>query len=333
MTLSHRTALRAAALVHQRLAHRRHAQRDVFLPETSWARAQGLLRQRDKARGRGWLLAAASVAQDLVYEVGYLRSQIEHVINALDKHADLHPFPSQLEIYQEILALQQEFDQVRLDLKQGYLLAVTERIVLADTDLGPFEIRLELKRLDETPCYRIKALDPHPAGSDDSVTHPHVQDGHLCEGEGHEAIQIALAEGRLVDFFLIVSRLLGTYNRGHAYVELCDWVSVPCSDCGGSVRQRHAASCSSCDSRLCEDCYSYCARCQATYCSGCLNACASCGDSCCNDCSYRCDTCKKPVCSRCLADGVCRPCRSLRSPTQEPRHAPNAPPKPETAAA
>ena len=333
MTLMHRTALRAAALVHQQLAHRRQAQREVFLPDNSWARAQALLRQRDKARERGWLRAAATMAQDLLYEAGYLRSQVERVIAVLDKQADLHPFPSQTEIYLEILALEHEFRDVRLDLKHGYLSVITERIVLVDTDLGPFEIRLELKRLGESPCYSIKALDPNPAGTDDSVTHPHVQDRHLCEGEGNEAIQVALAEGRLIDFFLIVSRLLSTYNRGHAYVELCDWIAVSCSSCGEIARQRDAASCSSCESWLCEDCRSYCTTCQSSCCSGCLSVCAACGDQCCDDCVCTCDACQKPVCSRCLASGKCRTCRNHPSPTQETRHDSTVQVEPESAAA
>jgi hypothetical protein len=333
MTLTHRTAVRAAALVHHQLAHRRQVQRDVFLPDSSWARSQALLRQRDKARQRGWLRAAATMAQELLYEAGYLRSQLDHVIAVLDKQADLHPFPSQAEIYQEILGLTHEFHKVRLDLKQGHLSAITERLVLADTDLGPFEIRLELKRLGESPCYSIRALDPNPAGTDESVTHPHVQDGHLCEGEGHEAIQVALAEGRLIDFFLIVSRLLSTYNRGHAYIELSDWMGVSCSSCGETTRQRDAASCSGCDSWLCDDCRSYCTTCQSSYCSGCLSVCAACDDQFCNDCISTCDTCRRPVCSRCLAGGQCRTCRDRPSPTQESCHAITSQSKPENAAA
>ena len=36
--------------------------------------------------------------------------------------------------------------------------------------------------------YRVIALDPHPATKSESITHPHVQDERLCEGEGHAAI-------------------------------------------------------------------------------------------------------------------------------------------------
>ena len=56
--------------------------------------------------------------------------------------------------------------------------------------------------------YRVVALDPHPAGSDESVTHPHVRDEQLCAGDAAAAIRSALAGGRICDFFLLVRSVL-----------------------------------------------------------------------------------------------------------------------------
>ena len=166
------------------------------------------------------------------------------------------------DIYRDILALDDEFEEVEIDLDEHELSVTTDRIVLEDIDLGPFEIRLDWQRLGASSAYRVVALDPNPAARSDDVTHPHVQDEQLCEGEGRAAIRAALAEGRLYDFFLLVSQLLHTYGRGSAYVELDDWDGVPCDDCGGSVDE--------------DDRY-YCQRCGATLCGSCSVTCQGCG--------------------------------------------------------
>lgn len=196
MDSHHRTALRAAARVREQLLQRRRIQGDTFLPAHALARADARLRQRDRARNLGWLRAAASLADDLVFDLNCLNSQIEHAIDVLRKHAHLQPIASQAEVYRDIMALDQEFEEVEVDLKQGRLSVVTDEIVLDEIELGAFEIRLHVDHLGETPCYRIIAQDPNPAACDSSVTHPHVQDCHLCEGDGHQAIQTALTEGR-----------------------------------------------------------------------------------------------------------------------------------------
>ena len=115
----------------------------------------------------------------------------------------------------------------------GEISITTDPIVLDDTHLGPFQVRLDWNRLGSHQPYRVVALDPHPAAANEAVTHPHVQEEHLCEGEGRAGIESALNTGRLCDFFLIVSRLLGTYARGSAFVELDDWEGIRCQDCGG----------------------------------------------------------------------------------------------------
>ena len=107
-----------------------------------------------------------------------------------------------------------------------------------DLYFGPFEIRLDWRQLGSATPYRVVALDPHPAAKDTDVTHPHVQEEQLCEGEGRSAVRAALAEGRLYDFFLLVSQLLHTYGRGSAYVELDNWDGIPCDDCNAPVRPR-----------------------------------------------------------------------------------------------
>ena len=86
------------------------------------------------------------------------------------------------------------------------------------------------------------------------MTHPHVQDEHLCEGSGQQSIQRALSDWRLYDFFLIVRQILSTYSIGHAYVELADWNGKSCSGCDCPLTEDESYSCQGCNSTLCSDC-------------------------------------------------------------------------------
>jgi len=108
-------------------------------------------------------------------------------------------------------------------------------VTLDGVYLGLFKIQLELDKLcklyRDSP-YCIIALDPHPAATSDEVTHPHVSNERLCEGDGSAAIKATLEEGRLYDFFTLVKNILNTYSPDSPYVALMDWDGEPCYDCG-----------------------------------------------------------------------------------------------------
>ncbi len=98
--------------------------------------------------------------------------------------------------------------------------------------LGEFEIQLQLagqgESHDHEELYRIVAVDPHPATSDESVTHPHVRDECLCAGEAGAAICSALTSGRICDFFLLVRSVLKEYNPKSPFVPLDKWNGICC---------------------------------------------------------------------------------------------------------
>ena len=50
------------------------------------------------------------------------------------------------DIYQDLVALRQEFEELDYDLRERRLSVVTEPIVLEGVYLGPFEIRLQWAR-------------------------------------------------------------------------------------------------------------------------------------------------------------------------------------------
>ena len=191
------------------------------------------------------------------------------------------PISKQSEIARDLLVLQEEFPSVTVDLAACELAVTTEPIELEDLPLGPFEIRLDWQELSGTLPYKVVALEPNPARSNDSVTHPHVSDGTLCEGNGRLAIRSALKEGRLVDFFAIVRQLLETYAKGHAYVEIGDWHGRPCGDCGYHISDDYGLSCTRCEDTVCDECLLTCGGCQEGFCGQCIGNCRACGAACC----------------------------------------------------
>ena len=309
MDAHRRTHIRAGVILHEQLARRRATLGDVYLPTHSWRCAEDLLRRRDLARRRGWYLAAASLAGDLAWELGYLGPQLKHCLEVLEGSATQPSRPSPTELCQEIAALEREFSEVRVDLKHCQLVVVSEPIVLGNHELGSFEIRLNLMELGEFPSYCVVALKPNSPEHNSRVTHPHVQDDRLCEGEGHQAIQLALTEGRLMDFFLIVARLLATYNVGQAYVELDQWDGVPCADCDGTIPSDEIRQCSACDSQLCEECREFCSHCTTVYCRGCMAECSDCGQLHCDACLDHCSKCQQPLCANCMENSLCSSCQ------------------------
>ena len=120
------------------------------------------------------------------------------------------------------------------------------------------------------------AIDANPAGANDSVTHPHVQDEELCEGDGQQSIRKALEQGRLLDFFVIVANLLRTYNSGSPYISLSEWHGVECADCGYSVSADDRWICEKCETTLCEECNYNCFGCDRIYCNECVTRCENC---------------------------------------------------------
>jgi hypothetical protein len=89
---------------------------------------------------------------------------------------------------------------------------VTDPIVLEGVALGRFRIDLNLDRFHygrlDGDTVRAIALDPNPAASNDEITHPHVQGGQICLGEGSVMVRQALTEGRLYDALLVVRSVL-----------------------------------------------------------------------------------------------------------------------------
>jgi len=303
---------RTAAAIQKQIAERQQDNRGLSLPEGTWADMQRLHRQVDKARRRGWHQAARRLTEEFSYQADNCHYRLLELLAALRERTNSPAIPSQAEILQEILALQKEFDEVELEPNAGTISVTVGPITLEDIHFGRFTICLDWEGPSSSSPYRVVALDPNPAATSDSVTHPHVQDERLCEGEGRAAIRAAIAQGRLLDFFTIVSQTLFTYARGSAYVELDRWDGESCHDCGSTVYEDERCYCHRCDEILCDGCSVTCQGCDYGYCSECISACHECHDDYCSSCLRSCSACHQATCSNCLQEGLCGNCHEKR---------------------
>lgn len=227
--------------------------------------------------------------------------------------AGRQPVPSCNELIAELEQLRREFDGFSYEHREKTLSVTTDDIVLRDEPLGPFEIRLSLSAVGQPEprhgSYQVVAIDPHSAAGDENVTHPHVSDSRLCEGDASMAIRNALSSGRLSDFYILIARVLSTYNPGSAYVTLDRWTGNSCSDCGSTINSDESYICDRCEAEFCSECTNACVRCDRTVCHECGRSCAGCDQTICLRCVAECSECSGQFCEDCLTDGRCGKCR------------------------
>ena len=301
MQQSPKTVWRMASLIEQQLSLQ-ESETNIGLPEAAWLSCLRLVRMRHQAQERGWCRAATRVERELTIEVFQLTRQLVTLQQELESAIAKKPVPAIRIIYEDLLALEEEFAGYDINLKTKSISVVTESIVLEGIYLGAFEIQLELATLDsDTPFqYQVFAQDPQPPITDDAVTHPHVQSDNVCEGGARVPIRCALEQGRLLDFFVLVSRLLRTYNSESPYVSLSDWHSAECSECADVVTTEEQTHCTNCENRLCRECANRCVDCASSYCHDCVTRCEICRDDCCESCLKECTLCCSSCCSNCL---------------------------------
>ncbi|MHC4132955.1 MAG: hypothetical protein ACYSR3_13340 [Planctomycetota bacterium] len=256
-----------------------------------------------------WLYAAdrcCSRATRVLNDIPYSVSRIKQLIEKPQKEI------SKLSLLvEELNQLQQEFGEIDFDKAANTISVVTDPINLDDVYLGPFKIQLELNKLCDlykSCTYHVIALDPNPAATDENVTHPHVNNEQLCEGDGSITIRTSLEQGRLCDFFTMVRSILNTYNPDSPYVALNDWDGTPCYDCGYTMDKENSYYCCYCDRDYCEECSSYCRQCDETVCLGCGGQCPHCEEMVCPNCISRCAECDELCCKNCLEDSLCPYC-------------------------
>ena len=268
---------------------------------------------------RGWLYSSQTCcnsigrsAEDMSYHLSPLKQLAEKPVQQVPKLSTL---------LQELEQLQRELGQIDYDKETNTLSVVTEPITLEETYLGPFQIKLDINKLHElyrTSPYSCIALDPHPAANSEEVTHPHVSNDKLCEGEGAQAIKAALEQGRLSDFFTVVRGILNTYSPDSPYVNLDDWDGTACHECGYVADSESSYWCTFCDESYCDECCSSCHSCYETVCNGCSQLCRACQETTCPNCIGECAECGLLFCNLCLEDDLCPTCKKERDTEDEP---------------
>ena len=254
-----------------------------------------------------------------------IRSRISRNLNDFSHHLDQFrntintddiKLPKPGDVVAELLQIEEEFGELKFDLKARTISVITESIALEGITFGSFEIRLylnEIKKLAFESPYKIVALDPNPAGSDCDVTHPHVSHEKLCEGDGFIPIRKAIQQGRLNDFFTIIVQILQTYNPDSPYVSLDDWEGVSCYDCGYTVAGDDCYYCEDCERDYCSSCSTYCQICDTTICLGCSCECPACNKPVCRHCTEACSECDETLCKDCInEEGLCNNCQEQR---------------------
>lgn len=309
--------VRTAIAIHAQLAAGGTA-RLPTLPLDNWKRCRTLVRQIRRAQLKGWHLAADDLRLDLGYALTSLTGYLIELKQRLDTaHTDSGTTTAR-DLYEDLKALEEEFQVVSYSRKDRTFSVHTEPIELDGLELGSFEVRLDVSQLAADSNYRVVALEPNPSSSRPEVTHPHVMDEVLCEGEGRQAIRRALAEGRLVDFFQLVAGVLRSYNDESPFVALDEWHDQRCCDCGQMTNDDYGLSCSTCGDWVCGECEVSCGGCGDGHCTHCLARCSICEDSYCRHCLRSCLGCRQAVCSQCLLrDERCLNCHEENEDSAE----------------
>jgi hypothetical protein len=182
--------------------------------------------------------------------------------------------------------------EFNLDLKRIVVRTVTEPITLSHHEhtqkFGRFEVTIGVRPHSHEVYLRAVALDPNPSTISEDTTHPHVQDEHVCLGEGQFSFDRAANSGRYLDAVDIVFSVLRTYNDGSPYVRLSSWNGYYCNNCD-DVNEDEPGTCACCDEDLCDGC--------------CGNNCGDCGSGMHSGCAMECSTCSRVRCGGCLRGG------------------------------
>ena len=206
-------------------------------------------------RVRGWQLAAEHLRTNLGRTIPSVQSALAAIVSQLSQIMTTEQSASVGDIYADLVAIENEFDDVDFHLRDrlaqrdhGADRAGWRRSRSIRDTTGMGWLTAQKQPIVSSPRILIR---PSPI---DNVTHPHVMDEHLCEGDGRTAIRQALGQGRLLDFFMLVAGGLRTYNPESPFVALEMWHGETCSDCGAVVDDDERFACQRCDETVCSEC-------------------------------------------------------------------------------
>ncbi len=279
-----RQAVRAAVKIREQLCAPAWTQGLENLPRDEWETLRKSLWRLRQVESRGWRAAGRELLSDIDYQSLRLINQLQTFRTQLALPARTNRIATASQIAADLVALENEFESVQIDLRGKTVTVQTEPIVLEELWLGPFDICLTWERIGVRRAYEVIAKEPQTPSNDEDVTHPHVRGNLLCEGDAARPIQASLAGGLLFDFFLLVRQTLETYNSSSPYVALKHWNGTRCQDCGWGMDEDDASSCDACGGHLCSECSRYCEKCGQFFCRACSASCSACDRIFCRSC-------------------------------------------------
>jgi len=154
----------------------------IELPHVAWQRWRRTCERLRLALLRGWKSAAEKLQSDVRWQARSLTQAVQSLVN--DLRSSSGRTATLREIYDDLVALDEEFEGFQFNLRDETLSVVMGPIVLEDVPLGRFEIQLRYGDLDRDHSYDVIALE---ADDDVEYTHPHVANEVLCEGDGADS--------------------------------------------------------------------------------------------------------------------------------------------------
>ncbi len=112
------------------------------LPFQAWWRCDRLLRLRQRAQCSGWESATLRLERELKSGLAQLIQQLTSLHGVVSSDSPQQQVSSVRDLYAELLALEEEFGELQLDLREQSISVCTGPIELEGVYLGPFEIRL-----------------------------------------------------------------------------------------------------------------------------------------------------------------------------------------------
>ncbi|MFV1967331.1 MAG: hypothetical protein ACC628_18025 [Pirellulaceae bacterium] len=145
MTRTEKTLMRLAVAVHGQLKSEQSTSVQIDLPTTTWQQSQVLVRRMRRAHQHGWQLAAQRLQRDLKEMFRRLHGELVAIDRMLEPPPSEPRSASIGDIYHDLVALHEEFDEVSFDRRGRTISVTTEPIDLEGVLLGPFEVRLDLR--------------------------------------------------------------------------------------------------------------------------------------------------------------------------------------------
>src|SRR5262249_34119131 len=136
MDTNQKMLLRTAERISSHLQRLSAAPIQVELPDADWAQCRSLIRQIDLCANRNWAHAADLLKDRLEPALERCSDRLREIAREVSGVERLAPLQSVREIFKDLVALSDEFEDVTIDRPSQTISVTTKPIVLEEIDLG-----------------------------------------------------------------------------------------------------------------------------------------------------------------------------------------------------